>query len=794
MQLPVVAPEVIRQRLLVRGVVQGVGFRPFVYGLAARFRVTGLVGNNSAGVFIEAEGPPDALAAFARALRAEPPPLAQIDAVTVEAMAPRGDTAFVIVPSGAEAGAFTLVSPDIAVCEACLGELFDPADRRYRYPFINCTHCGPRYTLIRGLPYDRPQTTMAAFPLCPDCQREYDDPLDRRFHAQPIACPVCGPQMWLEKDGARLSERDGAISEAKARLAAGDILAIKGIGGFHLACDATNVAAVNRLRERKGRADKPFALMARDLEMARRIAEVNDAEAALLTSRARPIVLLEGRRGWVAAPVAPCLMQIGVMLPYAPLHHLLLDDRPLVMTSGNWSGEPIAYDDASARERLSSLADAFLMHDRPIEQPCDDSVLRVFRGAALPVRRSRGYAPLPVTLPQPVPPLLAVGGELKNTFCIARGEHAFLSPHIGDLESLETVEALDRAVRHFEQLYGIAPTRIICDLHPGYASTRWAEHETTRRGIPLMNVQHHHAHIAGLMAEHGLDGEAPVLGICFDGTGYGTDGTIWGGEVLLADYRGFRRLAHLSEVPLPGGDGAIRHPARAALAHLWAAGVPWTDDLPPVAATSEAERRVIRRQLETGFNAPLTSSAGRLFDAVAALIGLRSSVTYEAQAAMELEGLIASFPGVLTAALSGGDAMRDGDLASSERGPAGGEISGMRGQREQDFPLQIDAAPLIAAIAEGVRAGRTPAMLAAQFHAALADAVARLLLRLRDETGVNVAALSGGVFQNLRLLGLLVDKLDSAGFVVLTHEKAPPNDGGLALGQAIIGGLAPLED
>ncbi|MFN8377501.1 MAG: carbamoyltransferase HypF [Anaerolineae bacterium] len=631
------AEMIIRQRLFVRGVVQGVGFRPFVYGLALRYGLAGFVGNSSAGVFIEVEGPPDALACFADALRGEPPPLAHIESVTLEDIATQGEDHFVIVHSEAQPGALTLVSPDIAVCDDCLRELFDPADRRYRYPFINCTHCGPRYTVIRGLPYDRPLTTMADFVLCPDCRREYEDPLDRRFHAQPTACPVCGPQVWLEVAGERLCQRDDAILEAQRRLAAGEILAIKGIGGFHLACDATGDEAVARLRDRKGRAEKPFAVMARDLDEVRSIARVSDAEAEILTSRARPIVLLEAVSGAVSDLAAPGLNQIGVMLAYAPLHYLLLDGRPLVMTSGNWSGEPIAYSDETARERLAPLADAFLMHNRPIEQPCDDSVVRVFRGVALPVRRSRGYAPFPVSLPQSVPPLLAVGGELKNAFCLAQDDHAFLSSHIGDVETLETVDALERAVRHFERLYGIVPERIVCDLHPGYASSRWAEREAARRGIPLVRVQHHHAHIAGLMAEQGLHAAEPVLGVCFDGTGYGTDGKIWGGEVLLTGKTGFRRLAHLKYVPLPGGDGAIRHPARAALAHLWAAGVPWTDDLPPVVATTEAERRVLRRQLETGFNAPLTSSAGRLFDAAAALAGVRQIVTYEAQAAMEFE-------------------------------------------------------------------------------------------------------------------------------------------------------------
>ncbi|MBL8146221.1 MAG: carbamoyltransferase HypF [Anaerolineae bacterium] len=826
-----------RQRLRVQGVVQGVGFRPFVYGLAARYGLAGFVGNNSAGVFIEIEGPPPALEAFAAALRAETPPLAHIETIACEELAQQGGSGFVIVHSEAQAGALTLVSPDIAVCDDCLRELFDPANRRYRYPFINCTHCGPRYTIIRSLPYDRPQTTMAAFPLCPNCQREYENPLDRRFHAQPIACPVCGPQVWLEIGGERLSERDAAITAAQARLAAGEILAIKGIGGFHLACDATNDDAVLRLRERKGRAGKPFALMVRDLDEARTIACVNEAEASILTSRARPIVLLESRPGAVSDQVAPGLRQIGVMLAYAPLHYLLLAGRPLVMTSGNWSGEPITYTDDAARERLAPLADAFLLHDRPIEQPCDDSVLRVFRGAALPVRRSRGYAPFPVHLPKSVPPLLAVGGELKNTFCLAAADHAFLSPHIGDVETLETVGALEHAVRHFERLYGITPERIVCDLHPGYASSRWAEREAERRGIPLVSVQHHHAHIAGLMAEHGLDGASPVLGVCFDGTGYGTDGAIWGGEVLLADYLGFRRLAHLKVVPLPGGDSAIRHPSRAALAHLWAADVLWTDDLPPVAATTPAERRVLLRQLETGFNAQPTSSAGRLFDALAAMAGLRQSVTYEAQAAMELEGLLGPLtsPSPLLVRPSSLTPLPQSEgnspaapvvlpLSGTERGP-GGEVwpesrpdsrpgnsssgslpfslreKGLGDERESlstfftllpTNPVQIDAGPVIRAIAQDVRAGVPAAVSAAKFHTALAEATVRLLIQLRDVTGVNVAALSGGVFQNTALLGLVVDGLYHAGFEVLVHELTPPNDGGLALGQAIVGGLAAM--
>jgi len=741
-----------RRRIVVSGVVQGVGFRPFVHGLATRAGLSGFVGNDSGSVFVEVEGPAAALDVFAQALHSEAPPLAHVEAVEVAALEPTGETQFRIVESEQRAGPRTFVSPDVATCDDCLRELFDPADRRHRHPFVNCTNCGPRFTIVRTLPYDRPNTTMAGFAMCDACRAEYEDPGDRRFHAQPIACPACGPQVAL--DG---RSGDAAIVEARRLLAGGAVVAVKGIGGYHLACDAADDAVLGRLRERKGRVEKPFAVMVAGLDAARGLAHVSDDEAALLSSPARPIVLLRQRAGAPLSPLVnpgnPC---VGLLLPYSPLHHLLLEGgSALVLTSGNRSDEPIAYDDADARERLAPLADAFLVHDRPIHVPCDDSVVRVHEGAELPLRRSRGYAPLPVRLPHATRPVLAVGGELKSTFALASGGHAFLSQHLGDMESLETLEAFERALGHLSALLAVEPETVAHDAHPGYATTRWAGRTAGPR--PLLAVQHHHAHVASAMAEHGLDGSAPVLGIAFDGTGYGSDGTIWGGEALVADYAGFRRAGHLAPVPLPGGDAAIRRPYRVALAHLFAAGLAWEDGLAPVEAAGEDERRLLRRQLETGFNTVPTTSMGRLFDAVASLAGVRQEVSYEGQAAMELEAL---------AGEPGGEAYRfalgDGD------------------------PLVADPAPVIRAVARDVRAGAGAAAVSARFHLAVAD----LVLAFAQREGLETVALTGGVFQNVLLLELACDRLRGAGFRVLTHRLVPPNDGGLALGQAAVAAAA----
>ncbi len=754
------SPE--RRRLIVRGVVQGVGFRPFVYNLAERCGLSGHVGNHSGGVFIEIEGRPAALEHFVQTLTAQPPPLARIESLVQESLLPLSEVGFRIVASQSADATGVFVPPDLCICDDCLRELFDPADRRYHYPFINCTHCGPRFTIIRSLPYDRAATTMREFEQCPACAAEYHDPRHRRFHAQPNACPDCGPQVWFEQRGSVDAGVRGedALSAAQAALAAGAIVAVKGLGGFHLACDATDAAALARLRERKGRVDKPFAVMVRDVAAAERLAVVSADEARLLTSRERPIVLLRKRADSpLAEGVAPGNPQVGVMLPYTPLHYLLLGDRPLVMTSGNLSGEPIVTDNAVARERLGRLADAFLLHDRPIETPCDDSVIRVYEGQELPVRRSRGYAPLPVHLPRTAPPLLAVGGELKNTFCLTQGGQAFLSQHIGDMENYETLEAFTQAVEHVRRLYRVRLEQVVCDLHPGYHTSDWAARYAQAEGLPLLKVQHHHAHVAALMAEHQLDGCQPLIGVCYDGTGYGTDGVIWGGEVLIVDQDGFRRAAHLRPVPLPGGDAAIKRPYRAALAHLWAAGQAWDEDLPPVEACPQVERRVLLRQVETGLNCVPTTSMGRLFDAAAALIGLRQTVTYEAQAAMELEGLV----GTEDCGTYAFDVQQDGEA------------------------LVFDPAPVWAALLADGRNGATVAVRAARFHVAVADVTAQVCGRLRTETGCKRVGLTGGVFQNVALLAGTVQRLQAAGFTVYTHHLVPPNDGGLALGQAMVG-------
>jgi len=760
----------IRQRLHVTGVVQGVGFRPFVYGLAQAHGLAGFVGNNSGGVFIEVEGPAPALNAFQADLLRRKPPLAHIESVKAETLAALGENGFRIVESEARSDANTLISPDICLCANCRRELFDPADRRYRYPFINCTNCGPRFTIIKDIPYDRPLTTMAGFEMCPACRAEYHDPLNRRFHAQPNACPACGPRVWLEP-GDRPADLQSPIEQARKLLDLGHIVAVKGLGGFHLACNAASDEAVQKLRERKGRVDKPFAIMAADLEAARALAEINEAEAQLLTSKERPIVLLRRKpQAALSALIAPGNPYVGVMLPYTPLHELLLEGRgPLVMTSANYSDEPIVKDNAEARERLAQLADAFLMHNRDIHVHCDDSVMRVLDlqsptsgssrleiGEYLPLRRSRGYAPFPVRLPFPVPPTLAVGGELKATFCLARDDYAFMSQHIGDLENLETLYAFEHAVEHFQAIFRCEPEIIVSDLHPRYLSARWAhEHAGGRRHV---RVQHHHAHLAAVMAENGYVA-GRVIGFSFDGTGYGTDGAIWGGEVLLADYAGFDRALHLAYVPLPGGDAAVKRPYRAALAHLHAAGLAWDDDLPPVAACPPAERKVIAHQLKTGLNAAPTSSLGRLFDAVAALCGVRQTVTYEAQAAIEMEALAAD------------------EVADVTDGAYQFEVQ----------EVTFDAAPVIRAIVADWRAGVAMPVIAARFHNAVSALILTLSRRLREQHGLNTVALSGGVFQNVTLLARTAQRLRADGFEVLAHRLVPPNDGGLALGQAVIG-------
>ncbi len=755
----------VRHRIRVRGVVQGVGFRPFVHRLATGLLLGGHVGNDADGVFVEVEGDTNGVTAFEQRLVVEIPPLARIDAVEAELIMAVGERAFRIVESNDALAGRTFVPPDVAVCDDCLRELHDPADQRYRYPFINCTNCGPRFTITRRLPYDRPNTTMRGFPLCAECAAQYHDPLDRRFHAQPVACAACGPRLWFESPGGTIAGTDAAIAAAQRALADGAVVAVKGLGGYHLACDARSHAAVAELRQRKGRADKPLAVMVPDLAAAERLAVIDEYEAGVLTGHQRPIVLVRRRDGGTLTPlVAPGNPLVGVLLPYTPVHHLLFDAVPgadapvpevLVMTSGNLTDEPICFDDADARRRLGRIADAWLIHDRPIHVPCDDSVLRVVDGEELPIRRSRGYAPLPVRLPFETEPVVAVGGELKNTFCVASGADAWMSQHIGDMGSVETLAAFERSTQQFAEMYRVDADLVVADAHPGYHTRRWAVYHATDR---VALVQHHHAHIAAVMAEHGVaDGER-VIGFAFDGTGYGTDGAIWGGEVLVAGYDGFERVAHLRYVPLPGGDAAIRKPYRAALAHLWAAGVEWADDLAPVRASSPEERRVLQRQLERGVQCVPTSSMGRLFDVVASLLGVRHVVSYEAQAAIELE------------------TMADTHL---------GTACDYRFVRADDG---IDTAPVLQAVIDDVRRGRPPGAIAAGFHLAVARLVAETADDLRERTGLQRVALSGGVFQNVLLVRVTRAQLIANDFTVLTHRVVPPNDGGLALGQAAIAG------
>jgi hydrogenase maturation protein HypF len=775
-----------RLRVVVRGVVQGVGFRPFVHRLAGALELRGWVLNSTEGVIIEVEGAAHALQAFRRDLVAGKPPLAVIEHLEATPLPPVGYATFTIESSQAAEGdgAFVLVSPDIATCPDCLRELNDPYDRRYRYPFINCTNCGPRFTIVRDVPYDRPKTTMAGFPLCPDCEREYHDPANRRFHAQPVACPVCGPHVWLVDSPTAYGSPDQpalvaheAIQRARQLLATGNIVAIKGLGGFHLACDAANDEAVARLRQRKGRVDKPFAIMCPSISEAESLCLLDEGERELLESPHRPIVLLRRRAGdQVSAQVAPGNRTLGVMLPYTPLHTLLFTSAPadtvelraLVMTSGNLSEEPIATENAEALSRLAALADAFLLHNRPIHVRCDDSVTRLFRGKEMVLRRSRGYAPFPVRLGAELPSVLAVGGELKNTFCLTRESYAFLSQHIGDLENAETLASFEQGIDHFRRLFRVTPAAIGHDLHPEYLSTKWArEHAAADSGhilagLPLVPVQHHHAHLAACLAENGLRG--PAIGVSWDGTGYGTDGAIWGGEFLVGDFAGFRRLAHFRYVPLPGGEAAIRRPYRTALSHLVSAfgDAAWRLDLPFIRPIDPTELAVIRRQIATGLNSPLTSSAGRLFDAVAALLGIRGVVNYEGQAAIEMETLAAQAPDAPAYPLP-------------ELDPAGPVL-----------PAALDPAPLIRAVVNDTLAGVATAVIAARFHASMAALIAAVCGIIARQEGLSDVCLSGGVFQNMLLLEQTVDLLAGSGLIVHTHHQVPANDGGLALGQAVI--------
>ncbi|HYP26803.1 MAG TPA: carbamoyltransferase HypF [Blastocatellia bacterium] len=748
-----------RVHITVRGMVQGVGFRPFVFSQARRRALRGRVLNNTSGVLIDVEGESSSIEEFIREIESNPPPLSVIESVErSRALAPAHYVDFRIVESDGSGEKFVPISPDVSVCDDCLGEMFDPKDRRYRYPFINCTNCGPRFTIIEGVPYDRASTTMRDFPICAACREEYEDPLDRRFHAEPTACPDCGPRLRLADPGGREAcGGEEAVRRARLLLLGGKIVAVKGVGGFHLACDALNEGAVEELRRRKYREDKPFAMMAASVDLVRRHCVVSRAEEELLLSERRPIVLLEKRRdSIIPRAMAPSATSLGFMLPYSPLHHLLLEGlgRPIVLTSGNVSDEPICYEDSDATRRLGGIADYFLLHDRRIQVRADDSVTRAFGDREVVVRRSRGYAPAPITVRRGAGrEVLACGAELKNTFCLTRGHYAFVSHHVGDLENLETLASFRQGIEHYKRLFNLRPEVVAHDLHPDYISTKYA---LALDGVEKIGVQHHHAHIASCMADNGIEGEA--IGVAMDGLGFGSDGRFWGGEFFVADFLDAERVAHLDYVPMPGGAKAIREPWRMASVYLHRAlGDGFVDlDIPFARGLDRGRWAAIRRMSEGGTNSPLTSSMGRLFDALSGLLALRGEVNYEGQAAVELE------------------AIADRDCAGEyEFGFAGdGSI--------------IKAEPVIRSAVDDLLGGVPPQVVSAKFHLGVAGLIRSLAIRLRDGRRLNRVVLSGGVFQNMFLLSRACRMLRQDGFEVFTQSRVPCNDGGISLGQAAV--------
>ena len=760
-----------RRAITVEGTVQGVGFRPFVYSLAFQLGLGGYVKNQAGQVLIEVEGESTTLDRFLAELEACPPPLSRIEKVAWEPRPAEHESGFRIESSDASATGSIFISPDVATCDACLAEFFDPSDRRYNYPFLNCTHCGPRLTIIEGAPYDRSRTTMARFPMCPACRAEYDEPRNRRFHAQPTACATCGPRLILQSaDGVRIETSDPLSEFAKA-LATGKIGAVKGLGGYHLVCDATNKDAVTELRRRKHRDERPFALMVTGIDGAEQFCQIDGAERSLLLSPRRPIVLLRKRVAStirIAEAVAPGNPYFGVMLPYTPVHHLLLrvvGRLPLVMTSGNRSDEPIAYLDHQAVSALGSIADFFLSHDRPIHVRCDDSVTRIVDGHESPIRRSRGYAPEPVRLPITCPfPMLAVGGQLKGVFALGRDRQAILSHHMGDLDHWEAYRAFVRDIGLYEELFEVRPQAIVHDLHPDYASTNYARQRAASEGLPLVAVQHHHAHMASCMAEHGL--VESVIGVSLDGTGFGTDGAIWGGEFLVGDYRQFRRAAHLRYVGMPGADKAIHEPWRMAVAHLRDADC----SLGLLGSRiSAAALRTVQTMLDRGFNTPSTSSAGRLFDAIAAIVGLRDRVSFEGQGAQQLEWMA-------TDAASCG--WYPYEVASDEANSTGWPP-------DQSVDV-IDTRPLIRAVAADVERGVDVRRIARQFHSTIVEMIVSTCSTIREKTEIGAVVLSGGVLMNALIATEAAHGLLKKGIRVYKHRAVPPNDGGLALGQLAV--------
>lgn len=762
--MPQPAESIIRRLVCVSGVVQGVGFRPYVYRLASEERLAGKISNGTAGVTVEVEGHASRVDRFLKRLPAEIPPLAKITSFEVRDLEVNGDSTFVIVASDPSGHVNTQIPADAATCPDCLRELLDPNDPRYRYPFTNCTNCGPRYTITKQIPYDRPQTSMAKFPMCPACDAEYHDPLNRRFHAQPNACWDCGPKVWLtDPEGNSIAVPD-PVEEAVLQLAEGRILAIKGIGGFHLAVDATNEDAVQRLRGRKHRYGKPLAIMVQDLEAARALCSMNEEEARLLAGPEHPIVLLRRHSSEhsIASSVAPAVPWLGVFLPYAPLQHILFADgqlKALVMTSANLSEEPIAIDNDEALSRLKDIADTFLFHNRDILQRCDDSVLAVVEGAPQIIRRARGYVPLALDLPLETPPLLAVGGHLKNVFTLASGRFAYQSQHLGDLENLTGLEFFQEALEHLKRTFEVEPQYIVHDLHPGYLSTQWAQQQS----LPLIGVQHHHAHIASCIAEHELEG--PIIGLSLDGTGYGTDGHIWGGEVLISTLKDFTRFAHLKYVAMPGSAAAIHQPWRMAFGHLRNAlgSEIHSPAILTALGTTAKDAQVLDRMIERGINSPLTSSCGRLFDAVAALILKRGEVYYEAQAAIELEGLIAdikNLPETLGYTI---------------------QYRSVAGQ-----PAELDPSPLWMELLSDLRSGIDSETMSLRFHRGVAEAYVHCAVEARRISGINQVACSGGVFHNRVLTRFLRQRLLAEGFEVYLQSKVSPGDGGLSYGQVAV--------
>jgi hydrogenase maturation protein HypF len=761
---PLKTANTARLRVEVSGIVQGVGFRPFVYRLARKLKLSGWVKNTSGNVAIEIEGRAEDLRRFVAMLYQEAPPAARIQGIRTVKVSVEGDADFEIMASQPEAGKFQPVSPDIATCPECLSEVFRPGDRRYLYPFTNCTNCGPRFTIIKDIPYDRPLTTMSRFTMCPQCQKEYDEPLDRRFHAQPNACPRCGPSLQLtDASGISITCPD-VLPKAAELISEGQIIAVKGLGGFQLACDATSADAVSRLRKRKRRPGKPFALMMASLDEVKKHCLVSAGEAALLLSPQSPIVLLRWRRDSsnVTPLVAERNLYLGVMLPCTPLHHILLRHaaRPLVMTSGNLSEEPICQDNDEARRRLHGIADYFLLHNRDIHARYDDSVCLVERSAPRTVRRARGYAPSPILLPFHARQVLACGAGEKNTFCLTKDEYAFLSQHIGDMDNEETLDHFQHTIGLYQRLFRVQPEMVAYDLHPEYLPTKYARKYAAEQGLKAVGVQHHHAHIVSCLVENEVPG--PVIGVAFDGTGYGTDGNLWGGEFLICDYHSFQRAAHLEYVPMPGGASAIRKPYRMALGYLYSLLGPEASlaGLPILSRIPEAEVAVIQKQLEQGLNAPLTSGAGRLFDAVSALAGIRGGVDYEAQAAIELEMVAPD--------------------RVSQFDPYPFAIA------EENKENVIKLGELIGAVVGDVQGGTPAPVVSARFHRTVARIIVEACRTLSSQTGLDTVALSGGVFQNRLLFNLAADALEQAGFSVLSHRLVPCNDGGIALGQAVV--------